>query len=108
MGLFLRFFDCPYPRCRGADVADNGLAALGDVDVLNDHALFALRAVIFERLDLRREGPGELVEGAFSTVLRREVVDVGEAARESHSRVVNGGHLGGEQRLDLIARLDSL
>jgi hypothetical protein len=44
--------------------------------VLNDHALFALRSVIFERLDLRSERPGELVEGAFDAVLLREVVDV--------------------------------
>ncbi len=33
MGLFLRFFSCPHPRCRGADVADDRLPALGDMDV---------------------------------------------------------------------------
>jgi len=35
MGLFLQFFVHPHPRGRGADVPDDGLAALGDVDILD-------------------------------------------------------------------------
>jgi hypothetical protein len=55
MGLFLRFFFRPYPRCRGADVADNGLPALGDMNVLDGHLLLALRSIVLERLDLHSE-----------------------------------------------------
>jgi hypothetical protein len=65
MGLFLRFFVCPSPRCRGADVADDRLPTLGDVDVLNGHLLLAAASVSLERLDLRRERPGELVLGVL-------------------------------------------
>jgi hypothetical protein len=35
MGLFLRFFGFPSPRGRGADVADDGLAAGMYVDVFH-------------------------------------------------------------------------
>jgi hypothetical protein len=34
MGLFLRFFFRPYPRGWGADIADNRLPALGDMNAL--------------------------------------------------------------------------
>jgi hypothetical protein len=40
MGLNLRFFASPYPL-RGVHVADDRLAALGDVDMLNRHLLLA-------------------------------------------------------------------
>jgi hypothetical protein len=60
----------------GGDVADDRLPALGDVDVLNDHALFALRAVIFERLDLSGERSRELVKSRLGAVLLRETVHV--------------------------------
>ena len=55
MGLFLRFFVRPHPLRRSADVADNGLPALGDMDVLDSHLLLALRPVVLERLDLHGE-----------------------------------------------------
>src|SRR5271169_4668150 len=35
MGLISAFFRRPYPLGRGVDVADGGLPALGDVDVLD-------------------------------------------------------------------------
>ena len=107
MGLFLRFFACPHPLCRGADVADDRLPALGDVDVLNGHLLLAAASVALERLDLRRERPGELVEGGLGAVLLRDVLDMREASGEGHRGVVDGGHLGGEHRLDLVARANS-
>ena len=46
MGLFLRFFACPHPRRRGADVADDRLPALGDMDVrpeMNWSVVFEIR-----------------------------------------------------------------
>jgi hypothetical protein len=41
MGLNLRFFARPTPLSRGVDVADDRLTALGDVDMLDRHLLFA-------------------------------------------------------------------
>ena len=108
MGLNLRFFPRPYPLGGRVDIADDRLPALGNVDVLYDHALFALRAIFLQSRHLRGERPGELVEGVLGTVLLRDVVDVGEASGEGHRRVVDGGHLCGEHRLDLIARRDPL
>jgi hypothetical protein len=40
-GLFSCFSVCPSPRGGGADVADDRLPALGDVDVLDGHLLLA-------------------------------------------------------------------
>ncbi len=69
MGLFLRFLARPYPRGRGADVADDRLPALGDVDTLNRHLLLAAASVPLERLDLSGERAGEFVEGVLGAVL---------------------------------------
>jgi hypothetical protein len=63
MRLNSNFFGCPYPQDWGADVADDRLAALGDVNVLDSHLLLAAASVSLERLDLRRKGARELVEG---------------------------------------------
>ncbi len=104
----LRFFARPCPLGGRGHVADDRLPALGDVDVLNDHALFALRAVIFERLDLIGERARELVKGRLGAVLLREIVSVGEVASGRHRRVVDRAHLRRQHRLDLIARLDPL
>ena len=41
MGLISNFFLRPYPLGWGADIADDRLAALGDVDVLDGHLLLA-------------------------------------------------------------------
>jgi len=99
MGLNLRFFARPYPLRRGADVADDRLSSLGDVDMLNRHLLLALRTIVLEGRDLSGERPREFVERVLGAVLLREIVDVGEAARERHCGVVHGGHLGREHRL---------
>ena len=53
MRLFLRFFGCPYPRGPGADVADDCLPVLGDVDMLDSHLLLAAVTISLERLNLR-------------------------------------------------------
>jgi hypothetical protein len=63
MGLNLRFFPLPYPLGWSVDVADDCLAALGNVDVLNGHLLLAAAAVSLQCLDLRCERASELVEG---------------------------------------------
>src|SRR5208283_1127302 len=42
---FFRFFGCAYPRGRCVDVADDGLPALGNVAMLNDHPLLAARPI---------------------------------------------------------------
>ena len=57
MGLFSIFSAHPSPLGWGADVADDRLPALGDVDMLHRHLLLAAASVSFERLDLRRERP---------------------------------------------------
>jgi hypothetical protein len=75
MGLFLCFFVRPHPR-RSADIADDRLAALGNVDVLDRHLLLALRAVFLQRGHLRGEGARELVERPPGAVLLRDVLDV--------------------------------
>jgi hypothetical protein len=70
MGLFSFFFARPYPLGRGADVADDRLPALGDVDMLDGHLLLALRAVFLQGRHLRREGSRQLVEGSLGGILR--------------------------------------
>jgi hypothetical protein len=49
MGLSSNFFGCPHPLRRSVDVADDRLRALGDMDVLDDHFLLALRAIFLSR-----------------------------------------------------------
>ncbi len=71
MGLSLFFLVAPAPP---VDIADNRLSSPVDVDVLHRDLLLASSPVSLERLHLRREGPGELVEGAFGAVLLRDVV----------------------------------
>ena len=82
MGLILRFFAHPYPLGRGADVANDRLPTLGDMDVLNGHLLFALRAIFLQRRHLRCEGACELVEGIRGAILLRDILDVRQAAGE--------------------------
>jgi hypothetical protein len=84
MGLNLRFFARPYPLGWGADVTDDRLPALGDVDVLNGHLLLAAAAVSLQRLNLSGEGPGELIEGVLGAVLLRDILDVRQAPSERH------------------------
>jgi hypothetical protein len=106
MGLFSCLSVRPSPRCRGTDVADDRLPALGDVDVVNGHLLLAAASVSLERVDLRRERPGELVEGGLGAVLLRDIVDVRQASGERHRGHVDRRHLSAKHRLDLIPRLD--
>ena len=75
MGLILPIFFAPLPLCRRVDVADDRLAALGDVDVLNGHLLLAATPVPLECLDLSGECPGELIEGVLGAVLLRDILD---------------------------------
>ena len=79
MGL-MTFFLAPAPL----DVADNGLSAFVDGDVLHDHLLLAAGAVAFQRFHLRRERARQLVESALGTVLLGDVIHVVEAARRRH------------------------
>jgi len=44
----------------------------------------------------------------YCAVLRRQRFGLGEAPRGGERRDVDGGHLGRQHRLDLIARLDAL
>src|SRR5271155_2518369 len=83
MRLFLRFFARPYPLGGGADVADDRLPALGDMDVLDRHLLLALRAVFLQGRDLRGEGPCQFVERPLGAVLLRDAHEVRQAASES-------------------------
>lgn len=50
----------PHPPV--GDVADDGLAAVVNMDVLDGDLLLALAAVSLERLDLGGEGAGQFVE----------------------------------------------
>jgi hypothetical protein len=51
------------------DIADDCLPALVHRDVLHANGLLASGSVTLERLDLCREGAGELIEGALRAVL---------------------------------------
>ena len=53
MGLFLGSDLNPTPRLR-ADIADDGLSALIDVDVFDGHLLLAFAAMLVERFQQRR------------------------------------------------------
>ena len=106
MGLFSIFSAHPSPLGWG-DVADDRLPTLGDVDMLNRHLLLAAASVSLERLNLSGERPGELVKSALGGILLCKL-DMRQASGERHRRVVDGGHLSPEHRLNLIARLDPL
>jgi hypothetical protein len=54
-------------------IADDRLSALVHRDVLDPDGLIASAPVSFERLYLRCERPGELVESAFRAVLLRGI-----------------------------------
>ena len=60
MGLFSIFSAHPSPLGWGADVADDRLPALGDVDMLNRHLLLAAASVSFERLGLTQSARNNL------------------------------------------------
>ncbi len=58
MGLFLIFSRCPSPRC---DVADDGLAALMDVDMLDCDALLPFAAMVVQSFHQHRIRADELI-----------------------------------------------
>ena len=62
MGLFLSFRREPSPPA--LDVANDGLTAVVDVDVLDRDFLRSAGPVALQRLQLRGEGPRELIQGA--------------------------------------------
>src|ERR1700757_2659429 len=85
--------------------ADNRLSTLVHRDVFDPDSLLASASISLERLDLRREGAGELIEGALRAILLRNGFHMREAAREGHDGVVDGGHLRREHGLDVVLRL---
>jgi hypothetical protein len=85
-------------------IADDCLSALVHRDVLDPDGLIASAPVSLERLHLRREGPGELIEGALCTILLLNGFHMRKPTRECHGRRVNGGHLSREHGLHLIRR----
>ena len=84
MGLNLRFFARPYPLGRGVDVADDRLAALGDVDMLDGHLLLAAARYRLSASTLSGERARELVKGVLGAVLLRDGIDVRQASGEGH------------------------
>jgi hypothetical protein len=82
--LKLRFFAHPHPLGRSADIADDRLAALAHVDVLNDYLLLAAASVSLQRLNLGYECARKLVKGALRRILLRDVLDMGVAAGKRH------------------------
>src|SRR2546426_440163 len=88
-------------------VADNRLSAFIHCDVLYPNSLLTPASVSLERLHLRCERPGQLIEGALGTVLLGDGLHMCETVREIHGRRVNGGHLRYEHGLDLICRVCS-
>ena len=102
MGLTL-FFSVTLPPMR--HVADDSLAAVVDVDMLDRHLLLAAGAISLQGFHLGREGARQLVECALRAVLLGDVLDVGEPPGERHRREMYGGHLGGKHGLELILRL---
>jgi hypothetical protein len=81
-GVELPFFSAPYPLGWSVDVADNRLTALRDMDMLKRHLLLAAAAVSLERLDLRGERPGELVESTKQPFNHSPWVEIGRIGRE--------------------------
>jgi hypothetical protein len=51
---------------------------------------------------------GSTSPSTVGAILLRDILDTRQASGERHCCVVDGGHLGGEHRLNLIARLDPL
>ena len=76
--------------------------------VLDRDFLLAASSVALERIHLHREGPRKFIERAFGSVLLRQALNSRKMLQELHRRYMNGSHLGGEHRLDLIIRLDVL
>jgi hypothetical protein len=100
MGLILRFWRTT-PRL---DVADDGLAAFMDVDVLDFDCLLSAASVSLQRLHLVRERPHKLVEGVLRAVLLRDGIDVGKPSGDRHRSQVHQSHLGSQHGFHSITR----
>ena len=77
-------------------IADDRLPALVHRDVLDPDGLIASASVALERLYLRRERPGQFVEGALRAISLWDGLHTREPLRERHGRRVNRGHLSRE------------
>jgi hypothetical protein len=109
MGLFLSFLSCPPSPWRMVrNIADNSLAAVGDVDVLNHDSLLTAGAISFQSFDLRGKGAGQLVERSLCTVLLRYVVDMRKTSRERHGSPVGGGIITPSDLFSLSLKLSLL
>ncbi len=67
------------------DAADNRLSALIHRNMLDRHLLLSPGPVPPERFDLGREGPSQLVEGAFGAVLLLDVLNMRQPAGNRRS-----------------------
>src|SRR5262245_438634 len=106
MGLFLRFRCEPSPPA--LDVADDGLTALVDVDMLHRDLLLALAAVPVEGIEQSRVGAGELVRLAqsFPSALEGLVADHGPPVA-FHRRVMACDKLRRDHAFEFIPWLDA-
>jgi hypothetical protein len=73
------------------DLADDGLSAVVDRDMLHRDFLLGAAAVALESLDLRREGAGELGEAARRGIQLPDPLPGSEPACEPHGGQVDGG-----------------
>jgi hypothetical protein len=90
------------------DIADDGLTALVNVNVLNSDLLLALAAVAVESIEQCRIGAGELVRLAqsFLSALEALVADHGPPVA-FHRGVVGCDKLRGYHALKLVSWLDT-
>lgn len=64
------------------NIADNSLAAVGDVEVLNHDRRLTAGTISFQRFNLRSKGAGQLDESSLGTILLSNVVDMRKPSRE--------------------------
>ena len=82
MRLALLFITGPPP---GLDVADDSLAAVLDIDVLDGDGLLAAVAVFTQCLHLPRVGPCQLVESPLMRFILRKLVGVGKHSQRRYT-----------------------
>ncbi len=100
-GVDVTFHAVPLPH-----LAHNGLAAVIDRNVLNNHLLLTFRPVALQRLYLADKSASELIEGTRIAILLRNSLSTPERACRLHGRVMDGRHLDGEHRLHPVGRLN--
>ena len=89
------------------DVADDGVAAIPDRDVLHGDDGRAMVAMAVQRLDLGRKGAGQPAQRAPGVLLLNEVFRACEVMGTSHRRHVYGYHLRHQHGLDGIPGPDA-